>query len=62
MIWWKYKFEERIIGCVVCGKDKLPEEFISAGTIKNVVVGMCIECYEEISSAHLEKLWENIYD
>ncbi len=50
------------IGCAVCGKDKLPEEFISVGTIKNVVVGMCIDCYEEISSAHMEKLWENIYD
>lgn len=54
--------ERAEIGCVVCGKDKLPEEFISVGTIKNVVVGMCIDCYEEISSAHMEKLWENIYD
>ena len=50
------------IGCIVCGKDKLFEEFMSTGIINNVVAGMCIDCYDEISSAHLETLWEDIYD
>lgn len=50
------------VGCMVCGKDKLLEEFVSVGTVNDVVAGICIDCYEEIEENNLSNLWDNLYD
>lgn len=50
------------VGCMVCGKDKLLEEFASVGTVNDVVAGICIDCYEEIEENNLSNLWDNLYD
>ena len=36
----------------------LLKEFMPTVTINNVVIGICIDCYEEISAARLEKHWK----
>ena len=54
--------EREEVGCIVCGKDKLIEEFISVGMVHDVVCGICIDCNEEIEENNLEKLWSNLYD
>lgn len=50
------------VGCMACGKDKLLEEFISVGTVNDVVAGICIDCNEEIEENKLSDLWNNLYD
>ena len=47
---------------MVCGKDKLLEEFVSVGTVNDVVAGICIDCYEEIEENNLSNLWVDLYD
>lgn len=54
--------EREEVGCMVCGKDKLLEEFISAGTVNGVVAGVCIDCNEEIEENKLSDLWNDLYD
>lgn len=54
--------EREKVGCMVCGKDKFLEEFISVGTVNAVVAGICIDCNEEIEENHLQNMWSNLYD